>query len=44
MNDEEVTAFIQYFERLTRWGIESLSVHSDLHIKLDENRQFSVVS
>ena len=44
MSDEEVTAFIQYFERLTRWGIESLSAHSDLHIKLDENRQFSVAT
>lgn len=44
MSDEEVTAFIQYFERLTRWGIESLSARSDLHIKLDENRQFSVAT
>jgi len=44
MSDEEVTAFIQYFERLTRWGIESLSACSDLHIKLDENRQFSVAT
>jgi D-glycerate 3-kinase len=44
MNDEEVTAFIQYFERLTRWGIESLSALSDLHIKLDKNRQFSVAT
>jgi len=44
MSDEEVTTFIQYFERLTRWGIESLSARSDLHIKLDENRQFSVAT
>jgi len=44
MSDEEVTTFIQYFERLTRWGIESLSACSDLHIKLDENRQFSVAT
>lgn len=44
MSDEEVTAFIQYFERLTRWSIESLSARSDLHIKLDENRQFSMTT
>ncbi len=44
MSDEEVTEFIQYFERLTRWGIESLSAQSDLHIKLDENRQFSMAT
>ncbi|TMO53373.1 kinase [Pseudoalteromonas phenolica] len=44
MSDEAVTIFIQYFERLTRWGIESLSARSDLHIKLDENRQFSVAT
>ncbi|MEQ3513746.1 kinase [Pseudoalteromonas sp. BZB3] len=44
MSSKEVIAFIQYFERLTRWGIESLSARSDLHIKLDENRQFSVAT
>ena len=44
MSDEEVTTFIQYFERLTCWGIESLSARSDLHIKLDENRQFGVAT
>lgn len=44
MSDEEVTTFIQYFERLTRWGIESLSARIDLHIKLDEKRQFSVAT
>ena len=42
MSDKEVTAFIQYFERLTRWGIVSLSSSCDLHVKLDENRKFSV--
>ena len=44
MSDEEVTTFIQYFERLTRWGIESLSARSELHIKLDENRQFNLAT
>lgn len=42
MSDKEVGEFIQYFERLTRWGIASLSASCDLHVKLDKNRQFSL--
>jgi len=43
MSNDEVRRFIQYFERLTNWGMSSLSSQCNLHIKLDKHRQYSQI-
>ncbi|TMO57874.1 kinase, partial [Pseudoalteromonas aurantia] len=42
MNDHEVAEFIQYFERLTEWGLTSLPKQSDLTIFVNEAHRFVI--
>lgn len=42
MTEQQVNAFIQFFERLTVWGIESMPKRCDLHVRLNEKREFEV--
>lgn len=39
MSPEEVTRFIQHYERLTRWILEEMPTRADLTVQLDENRE-----
>lgn len=39
MTAEEISFFIQHFERLTRWMIEDLPLRADLVLQLDERRR-----
>ncbi|MCF6435792.1 kinase [Pseudoalteromonas sp. MMG022] len=44
MTKSQVYDFIQYFQRLTEWGVESLPQCCDLHVKVRENHRFAVES
>ncbi|WP_422381709.1 hypothetical protein [Marinicellulosiphila megalodicopiae] len=43
MNDEQVTRFIQFFERLTTHGFKTLPSIADYCFELDENREITTV-
>ncbi|MBQ4862573.1 kinase [Pseudoalteromonas sp. MMG013] len=42
MTEQEVSQFIQYFERLTRWGMASLPEQSDLSVTMDSTHRFNL--
>lgn len=39
MTAEEISFFIQYFERITRWMMEVTPSHADLTLRLDQRRR-----
>jgi D-glycerate 3-kinase len=44
MSDEDVTRFVQYFERLTRHMLTEMPARADVVIELDDDRRIAAIS